>query len=97
VCDAGYDVTRLAWLLDDLPVVLCGRLRSDRVFRMPAPPRAVGTSGRPPRHGPELRLSDPASWPDPSVTTSTPTTRYGTAVFPDAVDAHVRAGPRHSR
>jgi len=32
VFDAGYDVTRLAWLLADLPVELCGRLRSDRVL-----------------------------------------------------------------
>ncbi len=32
VFDAGYDVTRLAWLLKDLPVELLGRLRSDRVL-----------------------------------------------------------------
>ena len=30
VLDAGYDVTRLAWLLADLPLVLCARLRSNR-------------------------------------------------------------------
>lgn len=27
--DAGYDVTRLAWVLRDLPVELVGRVRSD--------------------------------------------------------------------
>src|ERR1039457_3819849 len=32
VFDAGYDVTRLAFLLADLPVELLGRLRSDRVL-----------------------------------------------------------------
>ncbi|KPL35653.1 hypothetical protein JI76_01330 [Streptomyces anulatus] len=32
VSDAGYDVTRLAWVLRDLPVELVGRVRSDRVF-----------------------------------------------------------------
>lgn len=32
VFDAGYDVTRLAFLLADLPVEVLGRLRSDRVF-----------------------------------------------------------------
>src|SRR5882724_8728906 len=38
VMDAGYDVIRLAWLLADLPLVLCARLRSNRVFwRVPAP------------------------------------------------------------
>ena len=36
--DAGYNVTRLAWLLADLPVVLVARVRADRVFYAdPAP------------------------------------------------------------
>ena len=80
VFGAGYDVTRLAFLLADLPVELLGRLRSDRVLYFPAPPRAPGANGRPSRHGPELKLADPATWPDPPVTTVTETTRYGTAV-----------------
>jgi hypothetical protein len=50
VFDAGYDVTRLAFLLADLPVEFLGRLRSDRVFRFPAPPRTPGATGRPPKH-----------------------------------------------
>ena len=36
VMDAGYDVTRLAFVLADLPVELLGRIRSDRVLRPPA-------------------------------------------------------------
>jgi hypothetical protein len=32
---AGYDVTRPAWVLRDLPVELVGRVRSDRVMRLP--------------------------------------------------------------
>jgi hypothetical protein len=80
VFDAGYDVTRLAWLLADLPVELLGRLRSDRVMRMPVPARQPGTMGRPRKHGRELALADPAACPDPQVTTSTVTSRYGTAV-----------------
>ena len=63
VADAGYDVTRLAFVLSDLPVVLLGRLRSDRVLRLPAPPRPPGTSGRPPRHGGEFALARPETWP----------------------------------
>ena len=39
IFDAGYDVTRLAWLLADLPVELLGRLRSDLVMLLLAPPR----------------------------------------------------------
>jgi DDE superfamily endonuclease len=80
VFDAGYDVTRLAFLLADLPVELLGRLRSDRVLYFPVLPRAPGANGRPSRHGPELKLADPATWPDSLVTTVTETTRYGTAV-----------------
>jgi len=80
IFDAGYDVTRLAWLLADLPVELLGRLRSDRVMQLPAPPRRPGTVGRPRKHGGELALADPATWPAPQLTTSTPTCRYGMAV-----------------
>ncbi|GGZ40854.1 transposase [Streptomyces bluensis] len=38
VSDAGYDVTRLAWVLRDLPVELVGRVRSDCVMRLLKPP-----------------------------------------------------------
>jgi hypothetical protein len=79
VTDAGYDITRLAFVLADLPVELLGRLRSDRVLRLPKPPRLPGSTGRPPRHGPEFALSRPATWPGPAHVTVTETTRYGTA------------------
>jgi hypothetical protein len=82
VFDSGYDLTRLAWLLRDLPVDVTGRLRSDRVMYFPAAPRPArpaGTGGRPPRHGAALKLTDPQTWPVPAVTTSTQTTRYGPA------------------
>jgi DDE superfamily endonuclease len=80
VADAGYDITRLAHVLADLPVELLGRLRSDRVLRGPRALRAVGATGRPPRHGPGFALSDPQTWWAPAQTTVTDTTRYGRAV-----------------
>jgi hypothetical protein len=80
VADTGYDITRLAYELADLPVQLVARLRSDRVLRLPKPVRAAGITGRPPRHGPEIALDRPATWPAPQHTTSTDTSRYGTAV-----------------
>jgi hypothetical protein len=80
VADTGYDITRLAYVLADLPVELVGRIRSDRVLRLPKPPRLPGTNGRPPKHGPEIALDRPATWPAPQHTTSTETTRYGIAV-----------------
>ncbi|MEO3748974.1 NF041680 family putative transposase [Plantactinospora sp. B5E13] len=79
VADTGYDITRLAWVLADLPVVLLGRIRSDRVLRLPKPPRPEAAIGRPPKHGPEFRLDDPDTWPAPQHQTTTETTRYGTA------------------
>jgi DDE superfamily endonuclease len=79
IFDAGYDLARLAWLLADLPIQVLGRLRSDRVMQLPAPPRPPGTLGRPRKHGGELALADPATWPAPKVTTSTLTSRYGIA------------------
>jgi hypothetical protein len=51
VADAGYDITRLAHVLADLPVELVGRLRSDRVLRLPKPARVPGATGRPPKTG----------------------------------------------
>src|SRR3954463_14491261 len=52
--DAGYDVTRLAFVLADLPVHLVGRIRADRVLLAATPPRPVdgpGPTGPPPRPG----------------------------------------------
>jgi hypothetical protein len=79
VMDSGYDVTRLAFVLADLPVDVLGRIRSDRVLRLPKPPRLPGAVGRPLKHGPEFALNTPATWPEPAHTTITETTRYGTA------------------
>jgi hypothetical protein len=93
VFDAGYDVPRLAHLLADLPVELLGRLRGDRVMRLPAPPRRLGDPGRPRRHGAELALADPATWPAPHAATATVTDRYGTA----AAAAWDRVHPRLAR
>ncbi len=79
MCDAGYDVTRLAFVLADLPVQLLGRIRSDRVMLLPAPPRRPGVTGRPPRHGGVFDLKDPASWPKAAAGTVTDTASYGRA------------------
>lgn len=80
VMDAGYDVMRLAWVLRDLPVELVGRLRPDRVLRLPKPPRIYDPKGgRPPKHVKEFSLARPVSWPEPSVVTVNDTPRYGKA------------------
>ena len=81
VFDAGYDITRLAFLLAGLPVHLLGRIRSDRVLCFPAPACCRdGRPGRRPRHGSEFRLADERTWPPAAVTTIT----AGTATAPPA-------------
>lgn len=80
VMDSGYDVTRLAYVLADLPVELVGRLRSDRVMLRDAGPRRSGPRGGQPRkHGGVLTFSKPASWHTPDQATTARTTRYGKA------------------
>lgn len=75
VFDAGYDVIRLAFLLADLPVRLLARIRSDRMFH--APVRAYAGTGRPGRHGPAMKLDDPATWPTPLNRATDVHERYG--------------------
>ncbi|GGS89543.1 hypothetical protein GCM10010254_06670 [Streptomyces chromofuscus] len=80
VMDTGYDVTRLAYVLADLPVELVGRLRSDRVMlRDAGPRRSTPRGGQPRKHGGVLTFSKPDSWHTPDQTTTCDTTRYGTA------------------
>ena len=93
VFDAGHDLTRLAWLLRDLPVEVLGRLRSDRVMYFPAPPRLPGTNGRPLRHGAAFKLAGPGTWPAPAAATCTQTTRYGTPPSCGAVTGSARSSP----
>jgi hypothetical protein len=90
VLDSGYDGTRLAFLLADLPVEVLVRVRSDRVFHAPAGPRKGDRPGRAPRHGPRMKLNDAATWPRADAVTQLPTLRYGVAI----IQAHHR---RHQR
>jgi DDE superfamily endonuclease len=78
VLDAGYDIVRLTWLLTGLPVHLLGRLNARRVMHDPAPPRAPGRRGLPPRHGRRFAFADPATWRPPDRETRSGHDRYGT-------------------
>ncbi|TWF91757.1 DDE superfamily endonuclease [Streptomyces brevispora] len=91
VMDSGYDVACLSHALADLPVVLVGRLCSDRVMlRDPGPARSGRKGGRPRRHGGVLAFARPETWHEPDVITATDTTRYGKA----ATKAWDRMHPR---
>jgi hypothetical protein len=77
--DAGYNGSRLAWLLRDLPVVLIVRVRGNRCFYRAPVPRVPGQGGRPGGHGPPVRCADPGTWdiPPPQVTGEAESWRYG--------------------
>jgi hypothetical protein len=75
--DAGYNASRLAWLLADLPVVLAVRVRSDRAFYRHVPPRPAGAPGRQGRHGAPVSCADPATWEGAAVTAAGESPRYG--------------------
>jgi hypothetical protein len=77
VMDAGYSATRLAFLLEGLPVVLAVRVRSDRVFWRRAPARVPGARGRTARHGAPVRCGDPGTWGIPDLEAEAASARHG--------------------
>jgi hypothetical protein len=74
--DAGYNVTRLAHLLDGLPLIVVARVRADRVYYR-APHRERPLPGRPPLHGEPVRCGDPATWHGPAVVQDGAMTGHG--------------------
>lgn len=68
VMDSGYDVTRLAFVLADLPVEVLGRIRPDRVLRLPRPSRLPA----PTADRPSTDVSSPWPNPPPGRNPSTP-------------------------
>jgi hypothetical protein len=67
VFDAGYDPVKLQQGLEGCACQILVRLRAGRRFygdpSLSDPPAHVG---RPRRHGPKMKCSDPSSWPEPS-------------------------------
>jgi hypothetical protein len=76
VLDAGYNPVRLARLLAGVPAEVVARVRSNRVFHRPAPPREYGMPGRQARHGVPVRCDDPQTW-DGAVPAQAVHPRYG--------------------
>ncbi len=78
VFDAGYDPVKLQRGLDGSPCQILVRLRAGRRFygdpNLCDPPAHIG---RPRRHGPKMKCSDPTTWPEPSAEHSCEDAGYG--------------------
>jgi hypothetical protein len=68
VFDAGYDSVKVQRALEGDPCQILVRLRAGRRFygdpSLCDPPEHIG---RPRRHGPKMKCSDPSTWPEPST------------------------------
>src|SRR5215203_5526514 len=68
VFDAGYDPVKVQQGLEGSPCQILVRLRAGRRFygdpSLSDPPEHIG---RPRRHGPKMKCSDPSTWPEPSA------------------------------
>ncbi len=97
VFDAGYDPIAISRELADTRTQVLCRIRDDRVFHHPAPPRPnrpADTGGRPPRHGPRFKCSDPATWTEPSDRLVADDPRYGCVTVTAWTDLHPRLSGR---
>jgi hypothetical protein len=78
VFDAGYDPVKLQRGLEGSACQMLVRLRAGRRFYgdpgLCDPPANVG---RPRRHGPKMKCSDPSSWPEPSAEHACEDAGYG--------------------
>jgi hypothetical protein len=79
VFDAGYDPVKLQRGLEGSRCQILVRLRAGRRFfgdpSLAGPP---AHTGRPRRHGPRMKCSDPSTWPEPSTEYTCEDTGYGT-------------------
>jgi hypothetical protein len=65
--DAGFDPVQLTVELSNTDAQIVVRIRDDRKFFTPAPPRRPGQGGRPRRHGNRFSCANPATWPAPDA------------------------------
>jgi hypothetical protein len=78
VFDAGYDPVKVQQGLEGSPCQILVRLRAGRRFygdpSLSDPPAHIG---RPRRHGPKMKCSDPSTWPEPSAEHACEDAGYG--------------------
>ncbi|HZG62973.1 MAG TPA: NF041680 family putative transposase [Rubrobacteraceae bacterium] len=101
VFDAGYDPVKLQQGLGGSPCQILVRMRAGRRFygdpSLCDPPEHIG---RPRRHGPKMKCSDPSTWPEPSTEHHCEDAGYGSvrvrawAKMHPKVHNHERKGSR---
>jgi hypothetical protein len=99
VFDAGYDPVKVQMGIEGSPCQILVRLRAGRRFygdpSLCAPPENIG---RPRRHGPKMKCSDPSTWPEPSAEHHCEDAGYGSvrvrawAELHPKVQNHARSG-----
>jgi len=78
VGDREYGVNDALRVVPQLPgVAVHGvvRLRTNLVFYQPPPPRRPGQKGAPRKYGARIQLNDPTTWPEPTWSSATTSTR----------------------
>src|SRR5215212_588428 len=89
VFDAGYDPVKLQQGLKGCPCQILVRLRAGRRFygdpSLSDPPEHIG---RPRRHGPKMKCSDPSSWPEPSAELRCEDAGYGSVLVRAWAEMH---------
>ncbi len=75
--DAGFDPVQLSVGLSDVDAQIVVRIRDDRKFFTPPPPRRPGRGGRPRRHGDRFSCADPSTWPAPDAVHRCDDDQYG--------------------
>jgi hypothetical protein len=101
VFDAGYDPVKLQQGLEGsmCQILVLVRLRAGRRFygdpSLCDPPQNIG---RPPRHGPKMKCSDPGTWPEPepSVEHRCEDAGYGAVRVRAWAEMHPKV-PNHAR
>jgi DDE superfamily endonuclease len=101
VFDAGYDAVKVQQGLEGSPCQILLRLRAGRRFygdpSLSDPPQNIG---RPRRHGPKMKCSDPSTWPEPSAEYACEDAAYGSVrvraweKMHPKVSNHARRGTR---
>jgi hypothetical protein len=78
VFDAGYDPVKLQQGIEGSACQILVRLRAGRCFYAePSLAERPASPGRPRRHGPKMKCSEPSTWPEPSMDHECEDTGYG--------------------